>query len=461
MSTQVQNAQYQPTSFVPFDPLKSEKFFPEDSEFEISNWLKLENEPLPGLGGNSFSTASDLVSSTNAFFSSSSTMNAQLPTLPEFYANPTYNMSSNNSNHSSGQLPPNQSANQTNQPAFAPYQYPLISVPFSHSYPTTIQFANGNQFTAIPYNSPFPANQYNPTFQYSQFMPAQFPANQQPPFGQNILPAQVISYGNGPNANGTFQPTAQYQYMVYQHPAKPQGEESTEDKKRKHSSVKPFPRRVRQTRPKVVESKGAVQCKGRNRKKGTQCRNAALMEYIGPRPIYCAEHIELDPKSLYEKCKSSYQKEPGDNKGCKEVVLKEFGICYKHFNDLLNELLDRHEHEKIRRFNERITDLLNQLEKDAAAAKKKDGDLYQRKNKLIPKFQEMKKQILQAVESIDSRRRGFEGSLPGELAHLSSPIGLDGLSSHIVDVFSSSEDEDILSSPPSSSLEEEFDQILN
>lgn len=38
------------------------------------------------------------------------------------------------------------------------------------------------------------------------------------------------------------------------------------------------------------------------------------MEYIGPRPIYCAEHIELDPNSLYEKCKSPYQKEPGDGK---------------------------------------------------------------------------------------------------------------------------------------------------
>lgn len=63
-----------------------------------------------------------------------------------------------------------------------------------------------------------------------------------------------------------------------------------------------------------MESKGAIQCKGKNRKKGIQCRNAALMEYIGPKPEYCAEHIDLDPKSLYTKCKSSYQKEIGDNK---------------------------------------------------------------------------------------------------------------------------------------------------
>jgi len=111
------------------------------------------------------------------------------------------------------------------------------------------------------------------------------------------------------------------------------------DKKKRNQ--RPFVRKIRQTRPKVVEAKGSVQCKGRNRKKGIQCRNAALMEYIGPRPIYCAEHIELDPLSLYEKCKSPYQKERGDGKGCKEVVLKEFGLCYKHFSDLINDPHER------------------------------------------------------------------------------------------------------------------------
>jgi len=162
-------------------------------------------------------------------------------------------------------------------------------------------------------------------------------------------------------------------------------------KKRKANSNKPFPRRVRQTRPKVVEAKGAVQCKGRNRKKGTQCRNAALMEYIGPRPIYCAEHIELDPKSLYEKCKSPFQKEIDDNKGCKEVVLKEFGLCYKHYGFTINEMIQNRDIARAKHEQERISCLLTQLEREASAAKKKDGDLYQRKNKLIPKFQDMKK----------------------------------------------------------------------
>lgn len=181
-------------------------------------------------------------------------------------------------------------------------------------------------------------------------------------------------------------------------------DESSDDRKRRQRSVQ---RRVRQTRPKVIEAKGAVQCQGRNRKKNSQCRNAALMEYIGPRPIYCAEHIELDADSLYEKCKSSYQKEVGDKKGCKEVVLKEFGLCYKHYPDGIAEMARDHDIEKARKQYLRVSELLIQLERDAAAAKKKDGDLYQRKNKLIPKFQEMKKVIGKGLEEI---QRTISGS---------------------------------------------------
>lgn len=81
------------------------------------------------------------------------------------------------------------------------------------------------------------------------------------------------------------------------------------------------------------------------------------MEYIGPRPIYCAEHIELDPGSLYEKCKSPYQKEVGDKKGCKEVVLKEFGLCYKHYGDTIGEIVRNGEYEKAMNHSRRITEL--------------------------------------------------------------------------------------------------------
>jgi hypothetical protein len=154
---------------------------------------------------------------------------------------------------------------------------------------------------------------------------------------------------------------------------------------------------VRQTRPKVVEAKGAVQCVGRNRKKGIQCRNAALMEYIGPRPVYCAEHIELDPAALYVKCKAGFQKEPGDDKACKEVVLAEFGLCYKHFGLMTRTLVAKGDLETALHHQQRIQDLQLQLEREAASAKKKDSDLYQRKNKLIPKFQEMNRLIREAI----------------------------------------------------------------
>jgi len=166
-------------------------------------------------------------------------------------------------------------------------------------------------------------------------------------------------------------------------------------------SVASNARRIRQTRPKVVEAKGSIQCLGKNRKKGTQCRNAALMEYIGPRPQYCAEHIELDPASLYVKCKAGYQKERGDQKACKEVVLREFGLCYKHFPDLLAVPLATNDVQQLSQLALRTAELLTQLEREAAAAKKKDGDLYQRKNKLIPKFQEMKKIAMAACNHND------------------------------------------------------------
>jgi hypothetical protein len=142
------------------------------------------------------------------------------------------------------------------------------------------------------------------------------------------------------------------------------------------------------------------------------------MEYIGPRPVYCAEHIELDPGSLYEKCKSPYQKEVDDKKGCKEVVLKEFGLCYKHYGDTVAELVKNRDIQTAKRHYDRIADLLEQLEREAAAAKKKDGDLYQRKNKLIPKFQEMKKVITKGLEELQSKE------VDALRAELSAPVFL-------------------------------------
>jgi hypothetical protein len=45
-----------------------------------------------------------------------------------------------------------------------------------------------------------------------------------------------------------------------------------------------------------------IQCHGTNLKKGSRCRNVAMMEFVGPQPHFCAEHIHLDPHAVYHKC---------------------------------------------------------------------------------------------------------------------------------------------------------------
>jgi len=105
-------------------------------------------------------------------------------------------------------------------------------------------------------------------------------------------------------------------------------------------------------------------------KKNQRCRNAALMEYIGPRPKYCAEHIHLDPDCLYMKCASTYQKVPGDGKGCREVVLKEFSLCHKHIRDATEKMIGKEGYQTAQEKLERVNSLLSKLESEATKAKK-------------------------------------------------------------------------------------------
>jgi len=210
--------------------------------------------------------------------------------------------------------------------------------------------------------------------------------------------------------------------MAAQHPlnyAPMTSSDSDDDKKKGRFGRSPYVRRERQVRPKVVEAKGAIQCKGMNRKKNIQCRNAALMEYIGKRPQYCAEHIENDPNSLYAKCKSSYQRVLGDGKGCKEVVLKEFVMCYKHFGDAVTTMIGEDGYQKACKQLSRVKELLTKLEEEAALAKKQDADLYQRKNKLIPKFQVMKSMLVQRIGELERNGYGkFLKTIEGECTEI-------------------------------------------
>merc|ERR1712137_1385425 len=197
-------------------------------------------------------------------------------------------------------------------------------------------------------------------------------------------------------------------------------------KKKKIASLTNKKEPIRPVRPKVVPSKGAVQCMGKNLKKGTQCKNAALMEFFGPRPIYCAEHIELDPNSIYCKCLSPYNKEPGDKKGCKEVVLKEFSFCYKHFEFRLESYSTPSAILSAKKDLARVSELLEKLELEASIAKKQRHDLFQRKNKLIPKFVAMKKALEEFIAKQPTKPQEAEEAIqtpsfacPGDLVNTS------------------------------------------
>jgi hypothetical protein len=100
-----------------------------------------------------------------------------------------------------------------------------------------------------------------------------------------------------------------------------------------------------------------LQCHGTNLKRKARCRNVAMMEFVGPQPHYCAEHIHLDPHAVYHKCgyaiegsrkvssvlakfchkitsfiSSLYIKFIYCHQKCKEVVHKNFKFCYKHLD---------------------------------------------------------------------------------------------------------------------------------
>mmetsp|Transcript_20643 Transcript_20643/g.28983 ORF Transcript_20643/g.28983 Transcript_20643/m.28983 type:complete len:468 (-) Transcript_20643:316-1719(-) len=380
-------SQNQPATVFDSEPKMDKSFLLNDIESEISNWLKFETE---GSIGNSFNLGMPV-----------STGNTTTSAFPIYIANNdvsqnfspvSYPSSQSESRVSSQEIPVAQSVALQND-----FYCPSFSFPAAQMTSVPVSQLPAQQTSFTPFLTSQAQNQYMPVSFATTPFATQTPYYQTtqmnvPVNNSTQMNPAMATYANVP----LFQLFSQFQQYL-----KSQTEE-TDEKKNKTKAPRPFVKRVRQTRPKVVESKGAVQCKGKNRKKGSQCRNAALMEYIGPRPVYCAEHIELDPKSLYMKCKSSYQKEPGDKKGCKEVVLKEFGVCYKHYADTLNDMLKAHEFDKIKQQNVRISELLTQLEKEAATAKKKDGDLYQRKNKLIPKFQEMKNLSTKAVEAIEN-----------------------------------------------------------
>lgn len=131
--------------------------------------------------------------------------------------------------------------------------------------------------------------------------------------------------------------------------------------------------------------------------------NSALMEYIGERPDYCAEHIDNEPDSIYTKCNIFYEKTTAGTVKCKELVLKDFGFCYKHFDHFLKRFTDLHHYSYL--FERLIfieTQLKNLLE-EAGTATSAEKYLYQRKYKLISKTESMKAQTKQKLQDFSRK----------------------------------------------------------
>lgn len=125
---------------------------------------------------------------------------------------------------------------------------------------------------------------------------------------------------------------------------------------------------------------------------------------MGPRPLYCAEHIESDPTALYHKCGFvlSAPDHRGKEKKCKEIVYKDFKRCYKHFTPwIAEELSGEDKLEKTKEKLEVAWRLAEQLEAEAIAAKGEDQELYQRKSKILPKYQSMAKSLGDYLKQID------------------------------------------------------------
>lgn len=136
-----------------------------------------------------------------------------------------------------------------------------------------------------------------------------------------------------------------------------------------------------------VPENSVLQCRGVNRKRKTRCGNPALMEYVGPRPLYCAEHIESDPAAQYHKCGFLMSTlAHGREKKCKEIVFTDFKRCYKHLDDWLTPATPAAD---VKSALTTANRLATQLQTEAADAKSEDLELYQRKLKILRKYQSM------------------------------------------------------------------------
>jgi hypothetical protein len=98
--------------------------------------------------------------------------------------------------------------------------------------------------------------------------------------------------------------------------------------RRRNSFSPPTQKRTFKTKAavsKVILSTGGAQdpirqCLGMNIKTRCRCKNTALMEYDGPQPLHCAEHIHLDTSACYHKCPYSSGRQVRSIMGNRNVI---------------------------------------------------------------------------------------------------------------------------------------------
>lgn len=97
-------------------------------------------------------------------------------------------------------------------------------------------------------------------------------------------------------------------------------------------------------------------------------------------------------------------------------MLKEFGYCHKHYHNFTHFLVGPAGLEFAQNKLRRVNELIVLLEKEAAVAKQYNGDMFQRKTKIIPKFkvrclsrqtyvlQDLRSVILKRIEELQQQQ---------------------------------------------------------
>jgi len=122
------------------------------------------------------------------------------------------------------------------------------------------------------------------------------------------------------------------------------------------------------------------------------------MDHNGHLESFCAEHIEHDPQSVFARCSFAENQQLAP---CKEIVLKRFGVCHKHFSVYCNRMTEEGTQQLWENFNF-LTSLISSMISEMPSVKK-DSKSYHRKYKALRKYQFMRLLLVERVKSSPDR----------------------------------------------------------